>query len=288
MLPTECPDAMAPIIRLRQQGFTLAEAVIVIVITGIIAAVVAVFIRAPVEAYFDSVSRAELTDAADTALRRLSRDLKLALPNSIRVVNAPGGSFVEFLLTSTGGRYLDEDDGVAGNALSFSDAADMSFDVIGPPISNPPEPVVAGNQIVVYNLGPGLDPADAYTGGNRATVAGVAANTITLTTNPFAAQSPTLRSPNRRFQVVTSPVTYGCVNGQLIRYSGYPITAAQSAPPAGAGLQTALMANGVTACAFSYDSAAHVRSALIGLSLELTRNGESVRLFHQTHVDNTP
>ena len=52
-------------------GFTLVEAIIVIVITGILAAIVAVFIRAPVDGYFDSVRRAELTDTADVALRRL-------------------------------------------------------------------------------------------------------------------------------------------------------------------------------------------------------------------------
>ena len=67
-----------------QRGFTLVEAIVVIVITGIIAAGVAVFIRAPVEGYVDSVARAELTDAADTALRRLSRDVNSALPNSLR------------------------------------------------------------------------------------------------------------------------------------------------------------------------------------------------------------
>ena len=55
-------------------GFTLVEAIMVIVITGILAGMVAVFIKAPVDGYVDSVRRAELTDAADTALR-LSRAL---------------------------------------------------------------------------------------------------------------------------------------------------------------------------------------------------------------------
>ena len=67
-----------------QGGFTLLEAVVVIVITGIVSAMVAVFIRAPVEGYIDSVARAELTDAADTALRRLTREVRTALPNSLR------------------------------------------------------------------------------------------------------------------------------------------------------------------------------------------------------------
>ncbi|HJW54183.1 MAG TPA: prepilin-type N-terminal cleavage/methylation domain-containing protein, partial [Burkholderiaceae bacterium] len=59
---------------LREKGFTLAEAVIVIVITGIIAGTVAVFLRLPVQGYVDTAARAELTDIADTALRRMTRD----------------------------------------------------------------------------------------------------------------------------------------------------------------------------------------------------------------------
>src|SRR5699024_3808677 len=88
-----------------QRGLTLIEAIIVMVITGIIAAVVAVFIRAPVQGYVDSVQRAELSDVADTALRRMTRDLRRALPNSVRI--STDGQAVEFLLTKSGGRYLD-------------------------------------------------------------------------------------------------------------------------------------------------------------------------------------
>ena len=92
-----------------QQGFTLVEAVMVIAITGIIAAVVATFIRAPVQGSFDSARRAELTDVADTAVRRISRDLRLALPNSVRVQLVAGVYYLEFLQTSDGGRYRSEE-----------------------------------------------------------------------------------------------------------------------------------------------------------------------------------
>ena len=50
-------------------GFTLVEMIMVITITGIIGAMVAVFIRSPVDSYVDSARRAELSDIADTALR---------------------------------------------------------------------------------------------------------------------------------------------------------------------------------------------------------------------------
>ncbi len=72
----------------RQRGFTLIEAVMVIAITGIVAAMVAIFIRTPIQGYFDLERRVEMTDTADTALRRIARDLRLALPNSVRTVAA--------------------------------------------------------------------------------------------------------------------------------------------------------------------------------------------------------
>lgn len=273
-----------------QRGFTLIEAVVVIVITGILAGMVAMFISVPVQGYFDSVGRAELTDVADTALRRMARDLRLALPNSIRV----SGGYVELLLTNSGGRYLaEEDNPTAGNILDFTTAANLTFDVIAPTMPT----IVAGNSIVVYNLGPGMGPADAYcasaTGcNNRAVVSAIAAPTVTLSVNPFAAQAPAMRSPGRRFQVVTTPVTYACVGSTLTRYAGYAIQAAQPADVAAAPLlaaSSAVLASGVTGCTFSYANLPNIRSGLAGLGITLENsNHESVALFHQVHVDNTP
>ena len=71
--------------RPRARGFSLTEAVMVIAITGILAGMVAVFIQKPVQGFFDTARRAALVDTADTALRRISRDLRAALPNSVRV-----------------------------------------------------------------------------------------------------------------------------------------------------------------------------------------------------------
>src|SRR3972149_923622 len=71
-----------------QRGFTLVEAVMVIVLTGIIAAVVAVFIQGPVQGYFDTVRRSQASDVADFALRRIARDMQTALPHSMPSTHA--------------------------------------------------------------------------------------------------------------------------------------------------------------------------------------------------------
>jgi len=191
----------------HKRGVTLIELIVVIAITGIVAAAVALFIRRPVEGYVDAARRAALTDEADTALRRITRDLRLALPNSVRV----SGKFVEYIQTTGGGRYRAEPDSVGGGNILRFDTTDSSFDVIGPMPS-----VIAGNDIVVYNLYSTGTTSNAYSGDNRQTAAAPGASTVNLTA---AKQFPS-PSPGKRFHVVTGPVTYGCIGGQLLRYSG--------------------------------------------------------------------
>ena len=271
------------------RGFTLVEMIMVMVITGIIAGMVAVFIARPVEGYADSARRAKMTDAADTALRRLSRDIRLALPNSLRVTSVGGTSYIEFIMTSSGGRYRDAADGsTGGNVLDFANAANLKFDVLGPPPG-----ISANDYVVVYNLGPGFSPADAYSGGNIAQVASVSGNTVTLASNPFAAESPSLPSPNDRFQVVPGDqqaVTYACPTtgttaGNFTRTWNYGINAAQPTPPSG-GSSALLVANAT--CSVDYAANAEQQNGLLSIDLTLSESGESVSLFDQIHVDNSP
>lgn len=261
-----------------QRGFTLIEAIVVITITAIIAAVVAVFIRAPVQGYFDSVRRAELTDTADTAVRRIGRDLHLALPNSVRVTTVGGIYYLEFLLTSGGGRYRTD---TPGDPLDFT-TADTSFDVLGPAVATTPG---ALNLVAIYNLG--ITGADAYAGDNTSAITSI--TSITGNSVHINAMQFPYASPSNRFQIIESPVTYACdpASGTLTRYWNYPVSPAQ--PTSFGGGTSALLAKNVSACSFTYNpQVVTQRAGLVSATLQLTQSGESVYLYYETHVSNAP
>jgi MSHA biogenesis protein MshO len=288
----------------HQHGFTLAEAVVVIVVVGVISAGVALFMRTPIEGYLDAAARSELSDTADTALRRIMRELQGALPNSVRLASAAGVFYLEFLPTRTGGRYRSTHGGETavcpggtgdGDVLAFG-AADTCFRSIGDIMSL--GTVVTGSDFLVLS-NTGNPGGDAYasgnaTGGNKSLITAVAAatnseNQITFQsiTFPFANDSPA-----HRFHIISGPVTFSCGGGTLQRYSGYAISSGQPKPPAGA---PALLANNVSNCTITYDISNNQRTGVVSIWLQLAvpvtgpaAGAGTVSLFQQAQVSNVP
>jgi MSHA biogenesis protein MshO len=288
-----------------QQGFTLVEMIMVIVITGIIGGMVAVFLKAPIQQYMDVARRADMTDIADTALRRIGRDLRLALPNSVRVTTGvcpvttanPGGagtcSFLEFLPTSGGGRYRADTGGGAGcpaspggEALDFT-GTDACFGVLGGMPTG--FAFVVGD--MVYNLG--ISGASAYAANNTAAinVAGSTAAIITLN----AAKLFPFASPNARFDVINKAVSYVCdaTGRTLMRYT-YSIVAGGGQPTSALAGGNLLAGNVGAVCNFSYNAfIVAQRSGLVTMNLSITETNsgggnETVTLYNATHVSNVP
>ena len=256
----------------------------VIVITGILAGMVAVFIKAPVDGYVDSVRRAELTDAADTALRRISRDVRTALPNSFRLASVGGSSCVEFLPTLGGGRYrvAPKTDSTAlpvGDVLDFA-IADTSFDVLAN--SNLPAGFSGTQHVVIYNLG--ADDADAYAGSNRAQINTATATNANITMVLPGKQFPH-ESPGKRFQVIpNNSLVYSCSGGMI-----YRSTPAISSVPAACPAAGSILVSNVDCANTSFRySPVSARNGLLAMTLTLTKSGESVRIYHEVQVSNVP
>ncbi|MBB2486424.1 type II secretion system protein [Mitsuaria sp. WAJ17] len=268
-----------------QRGFTLIEAVMVIVVMGGIIAGVSVFIAPAIRGYLDSAARADLAARTDLALRRIARDLAESLPNSVRINAA--GTTLELVPTTGAARYQTEGAG----ALVFGTPA-ASFKLVGPGLA-----MEASQQLVWYNLGVNVPDANAYAGISSASNRRIASNaagtatTINLASNPGLPVS--LMAPPYRVYAVSSPITYRCdpTARTLTRYSGYGFQPALPDPPTGGS--SALLAEGVKSCNFVYEAAVVAyRAGTVNLRLELQADtvlgNESVQLFRAVHVENLP
>jgi len=235
---------------------------------------------------------------ADTVMRRMGRDIRKALPNSIRSADS---QCVEFIPTKTGARYR-SDPGGGGDVLDFSQS-DGSFNMLG---NNPAAPadqqIGAGDLIAIYNLG--ISGADAYAGDNTAAVSsaspGAGSPPESLITFSAAKKFP-LESPTKRFYVITATekvVRYLCIdatgtnaqghgNGTLYRQVlSLPLAESTTCPASVTG--AAVMATNVSACNFNYSGSDLQRNALISIKLQITEKNETVSLQHQVHVSNVP
>lgn len=276
----------------RQQGFTLVELIMVIVILGVVSSMAAVFMRGPIDAYFAVARRAALTDLADTVLRRMERDVRKALPNSLRTPTTAGtNQCLEFIPTKTGGRYR-ADDTAAG--LNFA-AADTAFNMLGQNSVLPVDQRIAvGDLVAVYNLGPSVSAADAYTQNNTSTVTAIGTefqNTLPLTgwETPLsisAKQFP-LESGSRRFHVIPAAervVSYVCSGGKLYRTVN-ALNFTSACPASGA-----VIADNVSSCFFDYSGDDLTRNAMVRIVLRLQNSSatETMQLQQEIQVNNTP
>lgn len=278
----------------RSGGFTLIELVTVIVISGIVASVVGLFIAGPIAGFLDQARRAGLVDSAHVALHRMGRDLRRALPNSIRV----SGTAIEMLHTLDGDRYRTDPPGGLDDRLEFT-AADGAFNTFAR-LDSSGAAAGATLRLAVYPLNqPGADPysSGVLTPASVTVSVNDPAVTVGVTAEYRVRMSPAHRfpydSPTRRVFLVEGPVSYLCEGTRLLRYSGYGVQATQPASAAAfAALVPAPTATVVTddveTCSLDYSAGSPQRNAVVFAALQIGASGESIRLARQFHVDNTP
>jgi MSHA biogenesis protein MshO len=266
-----------------QRGFTLIELIMVIVLMGVIGGMVSVFMKSPIDAYVASGRRAALTDVADTVVRRMARDIRKALPNSIPITT--NGSCVEFIPTKTGGRYKPDSNGnLTAGAISFT-MLGSNTTFAGDSIPND-QRIIQGDVIVVANTG--QDGASAYSSDNSFLVGAPPFDELVTTgietTFPVSA-IPSINVYNSsRFQVVPGTekvVSYVCnANGELhrtVNATDFTHSCLTTGP---------LLARGAT-CTFVFDQQS-ARDALLRINLQLTEGGETVSIWNEVHITTSP
>ncbi len=260
----------------RQNGFTLIEMIVALTVAVVVVGFAASFIAVPVQAHLAQTRRSELAASAAAVSLWMSRDIRRALPNSVRVATVGGRPAIE-MISFQGVSIYRDDTLTAGTP-------DTAFDIVAlPPVST---------QFVVINNG-GIGVQSAYAAATRVRAAAqVDVASMTIGLNPafsFIAQSPR----RRVFLVPATPVIrYECdlVARTLRRYEGLGITAAMGVLPAGTPFT--VVARDVTTCTFTPPPAPAVNQnhgGLVPIRVTISRvtNGatHSLRIMKQLKVE---
>lgn len=255
-----------------QVGFTLVELIFVLVILGLVGAIGSSFMVDTMDMYQRTSNRVKLMQKGRVALEQMSRYVRAAVPNSVRVSSS--GKCLEFVPAITGGYYLNplpdsENGGTAASSVAIS------------PLSYSGS---AATQLIVAPL----TSADIYTAAStsaRASVSVVGANSITLSGAKLFARN----SPARRYYLAANPKRFCLLSGSLYRYSGYGfLTATLDDSNPGGSADLMLNQLNQSASNFSLSAGSEQRNTAIGIQLSLTAGTETVVLRHQVLVRNVP
>lgn len=263
-----------------QNGFSLLELVIVIALIGILAISLSKLTSNSVLGYVDAKDRNRLSQSTKWVIERVSRDLREAIPQSVRAGSSGNIHCVEFIPIVNSSTYFNIP--ATGSVSSFT-AADFNL------VANP------ANFITIMPINTASLYAGAGTVGSVASIVNSGSpNEVLITLS--GATNFTGRSPHRRFFLFDGPASY-CMddsNGQIARYSGYALSASQPFPPA-SGAQLVGENFSATSTVFNYQANTLARSGLLQISLNaqnrsrsLSGSQESFDVFHEVHIRNVP
>lgn len=258
-------------------GFTLVELVVVIVLLGIVAVSSTQFIGQAVSIYSDSTRRDKLQQQARFVTERISRELRNALPGSIRVASDAGNTVqcLEFIPVLAASSYLQP---VADAPISSVDIVDVGYSF------------VAGDKLVIYPV----DNDSVYktpSAMHQLTSAG-APSAGKQTLNFSAYQFPH-ESPTRRLFIVGGAVSFCAEDGVIRRYDAYNPDEDPFAPPPAAATAVLLaedirLTDGGPVTVFEFSNGTLQRSALVKLDLRFSSEDEWLRFSQEVFVRNTP
>lgn len=271
----------------KQSGFTLIELILVIVILAIVSTFSARFLGWGAQYYIDVTERQQVLDDSRFIVERLTRELRNALPYSLRIKTDTSANYacLEYVPIGTSGRYID---------IPIYSSKD-TITVVKPTSGA----LSQGQKITVYPTNPTkvYNPLAQQTFELPANIVDNADDTLTI---KFSSNINFISaSPAKRYYIWQTPVSYCLENNKMYRYQNYQPSVSQYSPSqlkGASGVSYHLMAQGLTnqlasEPPFKLDSAGLVRHAQVALYLKFSRrstDSENMFFYHLVQVPNAP
>lgn len=247
-----------------QKGFTLVELVIVIVIAGILAVGSVQFVGQATQGYSDAADRQQLATIGWIASEKITRELRNALPNSIRL--SASDTCIEFIPVIGGSHYKTLPTSLAPRTIS----------AIASGFSSAP----ANTRIAVYPTAVGAVYGQSNPGPISTSIISSLSSTSSLDTITLAGDFEFIsESPERRFYFTQDPITYCISGGRLNRYSGYGFSGSKGAPQ--------IIVDKVKSGTFSIAPATLTRNAVVAMHFELV-GGATHIVDQEVQIRNVP
>jgi MSHA biogenesis protein MshO len=255
----------------KLQGFTLIEVIAVIVILSLVAVLGGKFVVESTKAYQSTQTRSRLINTSRQAVERMSRQLRVALPYSVRITNS--NSCLEFMPIVSGGNYI--------NPVSVNDGGVTNGVAAASIIGVSPHSISSGSAQYV-SIG-AKSSAELYgvSPGSRATLSSRTAVQLTLSGVKIWLRN----SVSQRFYLLDSPQAFCVVANQLRFYSNQDATSAS----VDTSSSFSLLADYVTTTApFSLTAGSENRNVNVLFNIGYRSNGESVILNQSVMIRNVP
>ena len=283
------------------KGFTLIELCMVMVLLGMTAMGAGGIIKASSQIFIDVSEREALTSNVRFSVERLNREIRTALPNSVRVFSDETVKCLEYIPTLVIGISLEvpavpeaTDPEGADTTLTLVRFDDSLLSGVVHVVVNP----LAVDQ--VYDTIEKSTIRYALDSEGRGSIGKIIDNlwTIELEEQVYFKEN----SPTKRIFFVNEPVAYCASEGLLTRYTDYGFNGIEldengkaltgqldinDEPLTGVGV---LMAESIdlAGTSFTVKKASSFRNTLVDITLQFSKNTEYLTFHNQAQVLNVP
>ncbi len=256
------------------RGFTIIELVAVIVVMGILSVSLTGILTLSMKSHLSANNRLQMVNDGRFVIERISREVRTALPNSIRVGSNGAVQCVEFVPISFSATYAIGELPTAA-ALNRIDVVDFDYSTV---TNNYVAAAIAESKHFYDSSENRRHPLQGVGAKNATTNL----RRITLT----SAQTFNQDSPTRRLYIVQQPVSFCATSSRIYRYSGYGISTTQAVPPAGGVLFTEGMDTSDLVNDPVFEEKSTGNDSMLILDAKFSQDSETVRFSREVFLHN--